>query len=46
MATNLWQITQNGTVLVQNLPYPVVYEIVQILQGDNMQGLLLSQMGS
>jgi hypothetical protein len=47
--TNLWQITDtDGTVIVQNLPYAVVYGILQSLFSNYKpvgSGLQMSQMG-
>jgi hypothetical protein len=44
---NLWQITSNGTVVVQNVSHEIAFNILQTLQTSfNLPGLHLSQMGA
>ncbi|MFL9987241.1 hypothetical protein [Paraburkholderia sediminicola] len=43
MSASVWKITLGGTVLVNNLPYAAVWQILQILECDwNLQGLVLA----
>lgn len=45
MAT--WQISSNGTVIVQNLPFPAAWEILQILETNyNLPTLVFTKVGS
>ncbi|MBW0449017.1 hypothetical protein [Paraburkholderia phenoliruptrix] len=48
MSNATWQIaTSGGTVLVQNLPYAAVWDILQYLETNlNLQGLVFSKVGS
>jgi len=42
---NLWQITTDGTVIVQNVRFAIANQILQLLQTTwNLPGLAISQM--
>lgn len=43
----LWQITTNGTVVVQNVSHAIAWDIAQLLETTyNLPGLQLSVMGA
>lgn len=43
MAASVYKITMGGTVLVNNLPYAAVWDILQYLETClNLQGLVFS----